>query len=281
MPTHSSEHRWKAIDASAAPQRRKAGQRLVVVSGGKPGVGATTLAVNLAATFASEALRVVLVDANLHGAGLAAQCGISAALGIHDVLSGQKTIHEALQRGAAGMQVLAGNTQPDSRGSVNERSLQRLLRQMRSLEPYVDWLIVDAGNHPTDLAAQLWLIAEVVLLVTTPEAVAVMDTYALIKTLLARHSLPSPIELIVNQVDGAIGAADVHRRIDQSCRRFLGMSLNLAGEIPSSKRAALAARQGSPAALSDSPDSWTQAIISIANRVTAAPRAAISAAKVA
>ena len=179
------------------------------------------------------------------------------------------------------MQVLAGNTQPDSRGSVNERSLQRLLRQMRSLEPYVDWLIVDAGNHPTDLAAQLWLIAEVVLLVTTPEAVAVMDTYALVKTLLARHSLPNPIELIVNQVDGAIGAADVHRRIDQSCRRFLGMSLNLAGEIPSSQRAALAARQGSPAALSDSSDSWTQAIISIANRVTAAPRTAISAAKVA
>jgi flagellar biosynthesis protein FlhG len=68
--------------------------------------------------------------------------------------------------------------------------------------------------------------------VTAPDAVSVMDAYALIKTLLTRHPLAQPLELVVNHLDDGPSAADVHRRIDQSCRRFLGHSVNYAGAVP-------------------------------------------------
>jgi MinD-like ATPase involved in chromosome partitioning or flagellar assembly len=71
-----------------------------------------------------------------------------------------------------------------------------------------------------------------VLLVTVPEAAAVMETYALIKTLLARHELRRDITLAVNQASDDALAADVHRRIDQSCRRFLGLPIEFAGSLP-------------------------------------------------
>jgi flagellar biosynthesis protein FlhG len=103
---------------------------------------------------------------------------------------------------------------------------------MQALGPHADWLLIDAGNQPSDFTARLWSAADSLLLVTSPDAVAVMDTYALVKTLLSRQSLGRPMRLVVNRADDEASAADVHRRIDQSCRRFLGLSLEFAGGLP-------------------------------------------------
>jgi flagellar biosynthesis protein FlhG len=195
-------------------------------------VGATTVAVHLAATLAQDALRVVLIDADLYRADVAAQCNVVGGFGIGDVLVGRKTIHEVLQRGPAGMQILTGTASTETRRGLGERAIQRLLRQMRSLSPHADWLLVDAGNQPSEFTARLWSVADSLLLVTSPDAVAVMDTYALIKTLLSQRLTRPSLSLVVNQADDEATAADVHRRIDQSCQRFLGLSVDLAGGIP-------------------------------------------------
>jgi len=206
---------------------------MLVISGGKPGVGATTLAMQLAGLLAQDAHRVVLIDADLYRADVAGRYNLTGAFGIGDVLAGRKSIHEVLVRGQAGLQVLAGTATSEIRGKLNERLIQRLLKQMQSLLPHADWLLVDAGNQPSGLTAQLWSAADTLLVTTSPDAVAVMDTYALIKTLLSRHSLHRELALVVNQVVGEAAAVDVHRRIDQSCRRFLGLAVEFAGWLPS------------------------------------------------
>src|SRR3954468_18805816 len=89
-----------------AAQIARLGARLLVISGGRPGVGATLLAMKLAEVLASEALRVLLIDAHLYRADIANECQLTTGHGIHDVLRGQKSIHEVLQRGPAGIQVL-------------------------------------------------------------------------------------------------------------------------------------------------------------------------------
>jgi len=232
MPHQLFEPRSTIPFSRAALNAARLGARLLVISGGRPGVGATTLAVELAAALAAEALRVVLVDADLYRADVANHCNLTVTQGIGEVLQGRKSIHEALERGPAGIQVLAGAASADSRASATDRAIQRFLRQLPTLGPHADWLIVDAGNQPTELAAQLWSIAELLLLVTSPDAVAVMDTYALIKTLISQHAAQRSPLLVVNQTPDAATSADVHRRVDQSCRRFLGLSIQFAGGIP-------------------------------------------------
>src|SRR5205809_5930668 len=161
-----------AVDPSslsaARPWAALAGPTTLVVSGGRPGVGATTLALQLATALAREAQRIVLIDADPFAADIANRCKHSAALGIGDVLDGRKTIHEVLERGPAGMQILAGAANQQIRDSLNSKSIGRLLKQMRSLAPHADWLIVDGGNRPSELAAQLWSAADRLLIVTSP-----------------------------------------------------------------------------------------------------------------
>ena len=62
------------------------GPGIVVISGGRLGVGTTTLAVSLATALAQEALRIVLIDADLYRAEIAARCNLTSGLGIDSVI---------------------------------------------------------------------------------------------------------------------------------------------------------------------------------------------------
>jgi len=249
------------------------GARTLVVSGGRPGVGATTLAVNLAAALAHDALRVVLVDADMQRADVASRCGITGGPSIHEVLAGRRSIHETLQLGPAGMQIVPGSGVTESHAAVNQRSIQRLLRQLWSLTPHADWLLVDAGSQPSELTVRLWSAADLVMLVTAPDAVSVMDAYALIKTLLTRHPLAQPLELVVNRLDDGPSAADVHRRIDQSCRRFLGHSVNYAGAVPHHPATANSGSDRLPAVLAEPGGSLAVAVGKLARHFIELPPA--------
>lgn len=271
MSDSSADFRRLVYRAALPSGAERAGARMVVVSGGRLGVGATTLAVNLAAALAHEALRVVLVDADLQRADVAAQCNAAGKFSLHDVLAGRRSIHEALVIGPAGLQIVAGSAAAETRAAVNARSIGRLLRQLSSLRPHADWLLVDAGNQPTEFTARLWAEADTVLLVTAPDAVAVMDTYALIKTLLGRVSLRSPPELVVNRLRSSENAPDVHRRIDQSCRRFLGLPVQFAGAAPWEPGLAGSAAERGPAILTEPSDGLSAAVNRLAQHLIKQP----------
>jgi flagellar biosynthesis protein FlhG len=244
-----------------------AGPKLLVVSGGKPGVGSTTLAINLAVTLASDALRVVLVDADFSRSNIAAQCGIPDSIGIGDVLAGRRSVHEAIQRGPAGLQIIAGWPAAEPRKAIPDRISPRVQRQFQSLAPHADWVVIDCGHESHGLVSEFWSAAEQILLVTSPDAVAVMDSYSLVKTLLSRQPLSPPLALVVNQAEDESSAADVHRRIDQSCQRFLGVSPEFAAALPSDPAAAAALRVKLPLALQSPPGPLGLAIQQLAQRL--------------
>jgi flagellar biosynthesis protein FlhG len=245
--------------------------RTLVVSGGKVGLGSTTLAVNLAVALATHGARTVLIDADLYRADVAAHCGLAETVTIADVLLGRRDIHEALQRGPGGMQVIAGTRTAEARNACSDRALHRFLGQIQSLGRHADFVLIDTGNGPSEPTIRLWQAAQDVLLVTTPDAVAVMDTYATVKTLLSRSAIQSPLRLVVNRADSEEVATDVHRRIDHSCHRFLGLSLPLAGSIPSDPAALAALRRGQPMVLSRPESKLTRGIEQLAERLLAPP----------
>ena len=223
--------------------------RTIVTAGGKCGVGVTTLAVNLAVSLARQGLRAVLIDADLQRPAAAVFCGCLLAPGLGEVLASKRDIHEVLQRGPAGLQLISGITNPTPQSEATAKSQQRLLRQLHSLSKHVDVVVIDAGNSPTDLSRQLWAMADDVLLVTAPDVVAVMDSYAAIKTQFTPATVTPQLRLIVNQAEDDAQATDVFRRIDQSCQRFLDISLHLAAGLPTDEQSPQANRHGVPIAV--------------------------------
>jgi len=251
MIDQAAELRNLVSQASREPQAAYGPRpRLVVFSGGKGGVGVTTLAVNLAICLVDQGLRVVLVDADLHRADVAALCRLPERGHVGDILSARRDIHEVLERGPGGILVVPGVWAPDHEIPFSHHAQHRLVRQIQSLGRHADIVLIDVGSVSADAVQRFWSGADDVVLVTSPDAVSVMDCYATLKSALAGGAAPECLRLIVNKATDAAQAADVHRRVDHSARRFLQRQVSFLGSVVADEAVARAATLPAPLMLS-------------------------------
>jgi len=205
--------------------------RLLLLAGGRPSVGVTTVAVNLGIGLADQGLRVVVVDADVQQANVAALCGLPLrALG-PDVRVARTDIHEVLQRGPAGIQIVPGLWAPGEKVECDSKGWERLLRQFRNLGPYADVVLLDVGSGG-DFIRRFASVANGLITVTTPDPAAVLDGTARLRLALRGHS-KALAWLVVNRCSDEDRALEIHRRMDESCQQQLvGTSLRLLGHLP-------------------------------------------------
>ncbi|MFT4947942.1 MAG: septum site-determining protein MinD [Natronomonas sp.] len=142
------------------------------VAGGKGGVGKTTTAVNVSAALQQRGHDVVVVDADLGMANLGELVGAEDGHSVHQVLADEATVEETLVDVDEGLTVLPGEQSLDAFAGADPSGLTDVLGRLR--ERY-DVVVVDTGSGVShEMAVPLGL-ADGVVLVTTPEAVAVTD----------------------------------------------------------------------------------------------------------
>ncbi len=247
----------------AACRRRR---RKLVVCGGKGGVGTTTLAVNLGVAIARQGLSTVLADVDMNHADVANLCGLEARECIGDVLAGNRTIHEVLHRGPAGIQVLPGSWSPRSVPDCSSPAQARLLRELDRLGRHAEVLVLDAGSGLNHVVKRFWKAADAVLLITTPENAAIMDSYAAIKVF-AKPPNASRVHVFVNCADEATGDA-VFVRLARACQHFLGIEIEHAGQMPRDRIVAESASARRPFAIESACDA-TRLVDALAERLLA------------
>lgn len=258
--------------AAAEGQSRGVAPHLVAVTGGKGGVGTTTTAVNLAVALALQGKRVVLADVDFNGADANSLCQLQPTETVADLLSGRRTLHEVLQRGPAGMLVLPG---PWSLGTVVDctaAAQERLVNELRSLGAHADVVLLDVGSGLNRLVTRFCQLVDTTLVVTTADPVAVLDAYASIKVLFTSGE-STDVRSLVNLAPDDETAANVHERLAQACRRFLGETLHAAGHVPADDQVAQAGLEGRSFLLTSPNCPASAAIAQLAEGLTRLPLA--------
>lgn len=220
--------------------------KTVVLAGGKGGVGTSTIAVNLAVALAREGGRVVLVDADFAGPDVATLCGVDDQYGAADVLAGRRTVHEVLERGPGGIQILPAARGLTDPADCTPAAQDRLIEQLQALGPHAEYVLIDAGTGSGRTMRRFWESADLVMLVTHPDAAAVMDAYAAIKLVERDEPLPTPIAVVANCTADEAAGIEAHARIDRACQRFLNVQTEAAGSIPFDPHAPRAAAAEKP-----------------------------------
>ena len=197
---------------------------LVVVSGGKGGVGVSTVATELAQELATLGKRSVLVDANPLQPDIATQLGIDDHGCLADVLEGSRSVVEVLQPLGESIQVLPGRWAAETPPDLSCVAVKRLLTELRSLHKHCDVVILDGGSGTNPWVQQLWKAAQQILLVSTEESVAVMDSYATVK-LATWGDVDGKIRLVVNRCGDPQTASTIGDRFAATTRRFLGIQV--------------------------------------------------------
>jgi flagellar biosynthesis protein FlhG len=226
---------------------------IVLMTGGKGGVGKTTLAANTAFALARKGRRVLLVDLDLGLADAHVLLRITPPRTLEDALMGRCTLADCIVRTEAGLDVLAAGSGTPQMGQLGEALRARLCNGLRELARHYDIVVADgaAGIGPDVLA--FCALADHVIVVTTPEPMAITDAYGLIKALHAhgedeQRDVATP-ELVINRASGLEEAEATAARLRLVCERFLSRSPRNAGWMPASGAVEIAARFQRPFAL--------------------------------
>ncbi len=248
---------------------RRAG-RAIVVTSGKGGVGKTNISVNLAVALSQLGRKVTVMDADLGMANADVLCDLTLRSGLEDVVSGKKKLDEIAILAPGGFQLLPGAGGVPAIADLPQVQRNRLIDALARLEARNDYLIVDTGAGIGASVMGFVAAVERVLIVTTPEPTAITDAYAMLKTIRKRR--PSTrARLVVNQVDSLSEVIEVHARIDQASRRFLGVGIGFAGSIPKDSQVPLAVRRRSPLLINSPKSAAAKAIRRLAASIDGSP----------
>jgi pilus assembly protein CpaE len=176
---------------------------IIAVFGVKGGVGKTTLATNLAVALAQEtSASVALVDLDIPFGDVALMLDIHPEHDILDalddnVLNDLERLQRLLVRTDHGVHVLSSPLAPDDASSIDSARVGQLLRRLATLHQFV---LVDTPVGITEITAAALDVAELDLLVTTPEIPALRRTHACIRMLQGLEFPTHKVQLVLNRV---------------------------------------------------------------------------------
>jgi len=224
-PELSVIHNTTRLDGLAQPVR------VIAITGGKGGVGKTSVAVNLATALAARSRRVVLLDGDLGLANADVFLGLSPRYTLAHVLAGERTLDEILVEAPQGFKLIPAAAGAADLAQLGPAEHLGLIRAFSSLAARLDVLIVDTAAGLSHSVLQFSQAAQQVMVVICDEPASITDAYALIKVLSRNHGVER-FRILANQIRLPGGGRELYQRFERVAARFLDVTLEYAGEIP-------------------------------------------------
>ncbi len=216
--------------------------QVIAVSSGKGGVGKSNVVVNLAIVSARQGRHVMIMDADLALGNVDILLGLTPQYTIEDVLSGHKRLEEVLVTGPEGIQLLPATSGGQAFTQLTYEQQLLLHTAFLELVQTPDLLFIDCAAGISANVLYFSLVAHETLVLVTPDPTSLTDAYALIKILSTRYHLQK-FRLVVNKVKHVQEGKEVFRKFSLVTDRFLSVSLDYVGCIPTDEYVTMAVVQ--------------------------------------
>ena len=254
-------------------QKSQGQARVVAVTSGKGGVGKTSTSVNLAIALAQRKHKVVLMDADLGLANVEVLLGLNSLYNLQHVIDGEKSVSQILVQGPGGIHVVPGSSGLAKLADLTETGRQNILNGLKELQNRADFIILDTMAGIGQNAVSFVVAADEVLLVTTPEPSAIVDAYAMLKTIYGKNE-DAVVRMVVNMVMNQKQATAVATKLASVTQQYLGRKPSYLGFVPRDPHVSQAVMQSFPFALRFPSAPATKCIEDLATRLISQRNAA-------
>ncbi|MCR5833482.1 MAG: MinD/ParA family protein [Selenomonadaceae bacterium] len=237
--------------------------RVIAITSGKGGVGKTNLAVNLAVALQKTGKKVMLIDADIGMANVNLLMGSVTKHSLLDLLNEEVELEDVVENGIAGVKYISGVAGIESTLRLDRAEQQKLHQKLSRCSEMADTIIIDTGAGLNRNIIEFILASGEVLLVTTPEPTAIANAYAVIKAY-STYANKLNMRLIINRVNEENEGLAVAGKINQTAKRFLGITVNYLGYIYEDGAVTAAVRKQNPFVLGNADSPAARCILEIA-----------------
>jgi flagellar biosynthesis protein FlhG len=240
---------------------------VLAITSGKGGVGKSNIAANLGICIAASGKKVVLVDADFSLGNLDIIMNVDNKYNISHMINEGKSIEEIIHTGPEGVDMVCGASGLEELADINEFQRQRLLHELSKLQNENDMIIIDTAAGISKSVIGFCLFADHVLVVTTPEATAMTDAYAMIKVLVG-NNFTGHISLIVNMATSIAEGKKTYQKIANVTGRFLNAHVYNAGFLLKDERLNWAVQHRKPVVLAHPKSQITSSLAALAAKLS-------------
>jgi len=216
--------------------------RIISVTGGKGGIGKTTISVNLAIAFSKMKKKVLLFDADLGLANVDLMLGLNPEKTIYDVFSGKCSMKDVCIEGPHGLKIIPSSSGIQKMADLSLKESVELIRSFSLLTEDLDVMIIDMASGISNQVMDFTHASQDIMVVICNDPASMMDSYAVIKILHQKYAR-SRFGIVVNKVKSQNEGLRVFTRFQETTAKFLNLSLNYLGHIPDDDYIKLAARE--------------------------------------
>jgi flagellar biosynthesis protein FlhG len=205
--------------------------KVIAVTGGKGGIGKSSVSVNLAITLARQNRNVMLMDADFGLANVDVLLGLNSRQNISHVIAGECSLEEVVVDGPSGLKIIPSASGNNSMLNLTTVEHGGLIRAFSELTHDVDVLLIDTAAGISESVVTYTRAAHEVIVVVCDEPASLTDAYALIKVLHRYHGVYR-FHVLANMTSNAYDGRNLFGKLSKVAQRFLDVSLNYMGAVP-------------------------------------------------
>jgi len=258
----------KRIWSVSIPEQSKNNKksRVIAIGSGKGGVGKTTLSINLSLALRKLGKRVVILDADIGMANVELLLKLNNSLTLTNVIKGECSLHDILTVGPEGILLLPGSSGISSLTDLDNLQFNRVISGFADIEDECDILVIDTGAGISEVVLKFLEAADDLLLITTTEPHALMDSYALTKALAYRNPSIKP-HLILNRCESEAEAVKCSQTFNKAASKFLKLNPEMLGWIYDDKLVSRSLKRQEPLILTHPKTEYSVQVQNIASKL--------------
>lgn len=223
--------------------------KVLSVVSGKGGVGKTNISVNLAIALQQLGKRVLVLDADIGMNNANIIMGVEATKTLLDLLQDDLSLKDIIVKGPNGVDLISGGADLFYLEKLNENQQEEIIQSLDDLQEY-DILIIDNGAGISKHSLTFSILADEVILVTTPEPTAIADAYRVLKAI-SIYELKSKVKVVINQIHDIQAGEEAYNKLLRTSEQFLKIELEKLGFVFNDIRVNKAIMDQSPIIIKD------------------------------